>query len=525
MIKSAVFYLCLTLLVLSCKPSKTSKLVLDTIPDPKTLGESYVSNPDNLLSDATVSTLNRDLSALDQEGTAHIDVVFVKSIGDNVPKDIAHELFRKWKIGDQKSNNGLLIFMVKDQKRIEFETGYGLEGSLPDMICRRIQEDYMIPYARNNDFDNAVLKGVDATISHLKGNASSPAEPEVQVVSPLPDQATAPGPVPVMDPGAMRPDPRPATISGENQVQPPVSSTEKTGPSGNPGGLLSILIFVFYMIFAIILGRKMTAYKFKRAWLNPFIYLMVLGPAALIIYLNLYYPTSFYDLRAFFVLCFLLWFFVNAHFLILGAILKASLKEKSRHEQYLAWRERHEPMEKIVLKLFSFPFLKAYWETYTERLKRLRYDPMDCDHCKSTMTLLDDKKEDAYLSKGQLTEEQIDAIDYDVWLCTFCNATLVLDYKNLQSTAKPCSQCHFQTMEFKKRKIMKRASSSDDGYGYEYYVCANCLFEESIKFIIPQISSSSDSSSSFSDSSSSSSDSSSSSSGGDSGGGGAGSNW
>ncbi|HKG05840.1 MAG TPA: TPM domain-containing protein, partial [Pedobacter sp.] len=149
--------------------------LLSKIPDPKTLNESYVSNPDHILTAETVAELNSKLRVLDQAGTAHIDVVFVKSIGDLVPKDVAHELFNTWKIGSKETNNGLLMLIVEDQKRIDFETGFGLEGILPDVICYRIQQKYMIPYAKQNDFNGAVKSGVDAVIAHLRNEgAESP---------------------------------------------------------------------------------------------------------------------------------------------------------------------------------------------------------------------------------------------------------------------------------------------------------------------------------------------------------------
>ena len=107
---------------------------LSAIPDPKTLGGSYVSDPDQLLAPVTVRDLNTLLGPLDQAGRAHFDVVLTRSIGQEVPKTAATALFRRWKIGDAKRDNGLLL-LVQDQHRVEIETGYGLEADLPDIIC------------------------------------------------------------------------------------------------------------------------------------------------------------------------------------------------------------------------------------------------------------------------------------------------------------------------------------------------------------------------------------------------------
>ncbi|UOQ72863.1 TPM domain-containing protein [Hymenobacter cellulosilyticus] len=75
-------------------------------------------------------------------------MVLTRSIGEEVPKTAATTLFNRWKIGDREKNNGLLMLLVDDQHRVEFETGYGLEADVPDVVCFRIQQRYMVPYLR-----------------------------------------------------------------------------------------------------------------------------------------------------------------------------------------------------------------------------------------------------------------------------------------------------------------------------------------------------------------------------------------
>ena len=76
---------------------------LTTIPDPKTLGETYVSDPDHLLQPATVRDLNELLRPLDQSRRAHIDVVLTRSIGEEVPKTAATALFKALSGGAAKA--------------------------------------------------------------------------------------------------------------------------------------------------------------------------------------------------------------------------------------------------------------------------------------------------------------------------------------------------------------------------------------------------------------------------------------
>ncbi|RZK50039.1 MAG: TPM domain-containing protein, partial [Hymenobacter sp.] len=98
----------------------TAANYLTTIPDPKTLGETYVSDPDTILPPGAAPVLNARLDSLDRSGRAHLDVVLVRSLGEVVPKTAATALFNKWKIGSKATNNGLLLLLVLDQRRVEF---------------------------------------------------------------------------------------------------------------------------------------------------------------------------------------------------------------------------------------------------------------------------------------------------------------------------------------------------------------------------------------------------------------------
>lgn len=72
--------------------------------------------------------------------------------------------------GQEKENNGLVILLVTDQRCIQFYTGYGLEGDLPDAICKRIQTKYMIPYLKDSNWDAGMVAGVKAVCARLDGS-------------------------------------------------------------------------------------------------------------------------------------------------------------------------------------------------------------------------------------------------------------------------------------------------------------------------------------------------------------------
>ena len=130
---------------------------------------NYVSNPDGIISEGHVAQINYHLKMLEDSLGIEVAVVAVESIGDNDARMFATELFKHWGIGKKGEDNGLLIQLVTElsQRSVVFETGYGIEGTLPDAICYRLQQQYMIPDMKEGDYSTGMLKGVAAVRSYL----------------------------------------------------------------------------------------------------------------------------------------------------------------------------------------------------------------------------------------------------------------------------------------------------------------------------------------------------------------------
>ena len=77
---------------------------------------------------------------------------------------------RQWGIGKQKSNNGLLILFVADQRKVRFTVGYGLEGTMTDAMSKRIQMQRMVPRFKACDWDGGMVDGVRAAAQVLDGS-------------------------------------------------------------------------------------------------------------------------------------------------------------------------------------------------------------------------------------------------------------------------------------------------------------------------------------------------------------------
>ena len=145
---------------------------LGTIPNVRSFDSfNHVSNPDDILSVAYVDSINRVLNVLEDSTGVEVAVVAITSVGNNDVRQFATELFNYWGIGKKGKDNGLLVLLVTkpEQRAVVFETGYGIEGILPDATCYRIQQDEMLPEMKKGDYSLGMYKGIKVVSEHLSG--------------------------------------------------------------------------------------------------------------------------------------------------------------------------------------------------------------------------------------------------------------------------------------------------------------------------------------------------------------------
>ena len=131
--------------------------------------QRYVSDPDGILSAEAVARIDSVCASLRERGLAQVAVVAVDDIAGGDTFSFAVELFRGWGVGSAKSNNGLGILLVKELREIRFVTGGGLEGILPDALCKRIQTTYMLPAFRAGNYSAGMVAGIEAAATILEG--------------------------------------------------------------------------------------------------------------------------------------------------------------------------------------------------------------------------------------------------------------------------------------------------------------------------------------------------------------------
>jgi uncharacterized protein len=89
-----------------------------------------------------------------------IVVATVKTVGDIDYSTYANELYQAWGIGKKGEDKGVLIFLAFKERKLKIETGYGVEGILPDGLVGQIRDDHMLPYLKKNEFGEGILNGL-----------------------------------------------------------------------------------------------------------------------------------------------------------------------------------------------------------------------------------------------------------------------------------------------------------------------------------------------------------------------------
>ena len=138
----------------------------------------YVSNPDGILSSSTVATIDSMLLALEDSTGIQVLVAVLGDIEGGDCFDFAYRLGKENGVGRKESDNGLVVLLSTGERCVQFATGYGLEGVMPDAICKRIQQQYMIEHFACGDWDTGMVEGMRAVCGVLDGSMEPPADEE-----------------------------------------------------------------------------------------------------------------------------------------------------------------------------------------------------------------------------------------------------------------------------------------------------------------------------------------------------------
>ena len=125
-----------------------------------------------IMSAQSRNDLEAKLKDLESKSGIQLVVATVKSLEGSDVETYANELFRNWKLGEAKKNNGVLLLVAPTEHKVRIEVGYGLEGTLTDALSSVIISSAIVPRFKANDFTGGIERGVDGIISVLSGDTA-----------------------------------------------------------------------------------------------------------------------------------------------------------------------------------------------------------------------------------------------------------------------------------------------------------------------------------------------------------------
>jgi uncharacterized protein len=107
------------------------------------------------------AAIETELAALEQRKGAQVAVLLLATTAPETIEQYATRVFDAWKLGRKNVDDGVLVIVAKDDRRVRIEVAYGLEGAIPDAAAKRVAHDYMSPKFRSGDFAGGIGAGIE----------------------------------------------------------------------------------------------------------------------------------------------------------------------------------------------------------------------------------------------------------------------------------------------------------------------------------------------------------------------------
>lgn len=146
--------------------------IIKTPPNPPTLVNDYAG----ILTADQRQALESKLVQFDNSTSTQITVVLVRGLDGLDIADAATELGRSWQVGGKENNNGVVLLVAVDDRKLNISPGYGLEKVLPDLTTQHIIQNVIRPNFKGEDYYRGIDEGTDAIIMASKGEYSAPRE-------------------------------------------------------------------------------------------------------------------------------------------------------------------------------------------------------------------------------------------------------------------------------------------------------------------------------------------------------------
>ena len=423
-----------------------------TVPNPLTTEQSFIADPDNLLSDEDKAAFNQMAYKLDDSAGVQFAVVVLQSIDDHYePFDFGVELFNHWGIGNK--DRGLLLLIVMETHDWRFHTGYGLEEIITDALARRIGEEELVPRFKEEEYGAGILAATSKLSEILLSE-----------------------------------DPKAVVAFMQEQ--------QKLEHWGN----FRKLVYIGWVLVAIIGILVLLSKPKKRShYHGAYDVLLVNDHFAKITPNSL--PNSYrrpgLNVEKFFTLSMLSslipmavstewisdnpfsnFFFALFVYLILDAIIAqwricATAAESStplEHMQKLQNGNQLLPLRMVIMPLIFVP----YYFSYKKKVVQLKEAGYPCPFCNQQTTLASTATVQQYLTGPAIIEKELHVYDYQYFECP-AGHCMEVSFKG-PSYAKylTCSHCGARTVLSEGSTTVKEPSLLASGLQRTDYICKNC---------------------------------------------------
>lgn len=130
--------------------------------------QNRVTDLAGLISSATLHRLESQLQTFERETSNQIAVLIIPSLEGESLEDYSHRVAETWKLGQQGKDNGVLLLIAKNDRKLRIEVGYGLESSLTDALSNHIIQNEIVPYFKSGDFETGIAQGVTTIIGAIQ---------------------------------------------------------------------------------------------------------------------------------------------------------------------------------------------------------------------------------------------------------------------------------------------------------------------------------------------------------------------
>lgn len=438
----------------------------ETVPDPRARDFTYVSNPDLVLTEGDVSTLNVLLQDIEDKTGVQYAIVVLNSIDYSYDAfTFAFDLFQLWGIGEKDKDNGLLLLIIIDSRDWRFITGYGIEAVLTDALLKNIGENILVPHFREYNYGTGLIETTKKISEILTSEDSEYLRSYYSNFQSWWDNWILwmwilwglfflNGLVFLVRRKNVKPLAQVKVFSVKIQKEShaeiiPEKKHKMLVWGKDVGGKFTTV----YLLSAIIPGASMYYDDFfsnpaKNSFIGMYVFFMIM---AIIYQMKL-------DKNAY------------------------SLSKNSTEQFFNLWSANRN----IGVRVFFFPMPFIFFYIFHKiRMRKLKSSDAHCPICKTSAKLMPSDQQTQLLSKVKLFEKKIHSIDHRVFQCLNLHTVEIPFPGRRYGAFSDCDSCSARAVRQTGNKTIRAATYTSTGTGQRTYTCKQCGNKTYTTYTIP----------------------------------------